>query len=217
MADSDWDPTESRNLVQLARPNCLGKFILDKLHDAAKTMQDGYLSRYGELPKDLKYDKDLLQPYSTFFELPIFKEEVAVVEAHTEDLRKRWQEIWHPDTPSKRGASKKKADKKALEDQRKRAIIAEFMQGPPPEKTRMLRAIGKLEEVAASYAYRSNSTKFAFNVAFRQLAAMKAKACGSSPTAWNVGAVMSVSSSAARVLSQNTYADGGRDWKDSKF
>lgn len=201
MADVDYG--EIGNTKYLRRSARLPKFILEDLLEAGKTLQSEHLRKYDELGKHLKQgkyrDEGITSVYKRFSDLDMFHEEVLVVKRFVEQLRIRWREMWG-DAPQP--GAKDKATKRNADNQKLHSLVADFMRGPDEAATSNLRAIGMLEAVAASYAYSLNP-RFGFNVAFRELTTIKAKACGLAPTSAKMAACMTVSASVAHLLTTN--------------
>lgn len=198
------DHIVSGNPNHLRRSEGLPKFILDELLAAGKDLQTAHLCKYDELGPHSKQpdyrDEDILNVSKRCADLIIFQTEMFAVEGFVEQRYTRWKEIWahHNFLTDKRS-------KRIADNQKLRSVIADFVRGPDAAKTPNLRAVGMLDSVAASYAYKKNP-KFGFAVAFRELATIKAKACGLAPTAANIAATMTVSSSAARILSRSNIS-----------
>ncbi|KAI0348335.1 hypothetical protein BDW22DRAFT_1350519 [Trametopsis cervina] len=203
MAEGDF---ADENPNYLHRDKGLPKFILDQLLVAGKKLSDGHLSKYENLGKHFQerrhLDPVILEVYNRYKAIPAFEAELQAVEKFVDHCRTKWQMIWLPKSPSKRAALRGKHNKKQTrqpEQQKIRALVAEYRQATMDAP--ILRETGALATVAASYAYKQGP-RFAFNVAFEEIAGIKAKACRITPAKAEMVASMTVPSSFARVYAQ---------------
>lgn len=194
------------------REKKLGRFVLDELQDAAKKIKEDSGKRYdAQVAKlQLKPDSDIIAFWERCSEEPILQDEMATVRDFVAGLHGRWQVAWvRSPVKHERYTSKKEAKKgRNTDDAKAREIAAEFNEGPPEAQTRALRNLGILHKVLAACAY-SFGRKFAFNIAFTQLTLIKAEARGIAPITEQMSSLLTMPSSAAKVLMNRSEVVGG--------
>lgn len=222
---SSKDTLEQGNVVKLKREHGLGRFVLDELMAAGKRMRDAQLVRYDGLLQAASFgykeqDPELLEPYQKVQELmddPDFRDDPKYqdfgrIKAHIDDHIRRWQRITsesklNPMTPSKRAsASSSKASRAGSTSSAKskrekyEALARSFAAGPEIAKNSPFMLVD-IELLKASWAY-AEKPNFAWKVAFQALCRIKASTRAPVAFTSEFGELMSMSSTAGRVLEQ---------------
>lgn len=201
-------PVADRDSNYPRRSSRLGKFILDTLVDEGKKLSEEQKAKFESETKDLalehnKPDPDIEQCWKRYSDNKLLAEEVAAVKAFVENIYARWLDHWMG-TPSRSkryqsAAKNKEAMQKSMHFVR--ALAAEFNAGPPPGAAPNLHELELLPRVRACAAYRLGSSRsFAFAVAFDELCAIKAGACGLAPTTKTFDNAKRIPRSIARLL-----------------
>ncbi|RDX50511.1 hypothetical protein OH76DRAFT_1348782 [Lentinus brumalis] len=204
------------NALQLRRGAGLDRFVLDDLLIAGEKMRDQKLKQYDELASIRWWDvdTDLTAPYDRVCSLmhhETFHDDLALVEEHIDIHIEKWRIIagessTAPKTPSRRGKAPARVGKsgksvRALWDELSRSFAA----GPELAKDSPLVAIGDLELLKASWAYKKKA-KFAWKVAFQALCRIKASTRNPVALTGEFADMMSISNAAGRVLEQSRQA-----------
>ncbi|KAI0701242.1 RNA dependent RNA polymerase-domain-containing protein [Cerioporus squamosus] len=204
------------NLLPLRRSAGLGRFVLDELLQAGHEMRKEKLKKYDELTTFgyNEKDPDLVAPYNRVLSLmhhETFKDDLALIGEHIEKHIERWQTLSGessraPKTPSRRGKAPATVGNsgkslRALWDE----LAPSFAAGPEISKDSPLAAIGDLELLKASWAY-AQKPKFAWRVAFQALCRIKASTRNPVAVTGEFADMMSITSSAGRVLEQSRLA-----------
>ena len=190
-----------QNEQNLQRPSHLGEFIMDELHKQAKEEGDHWLARienHFESPNCGKFDEDLMAPWNNAIKL---SERWATEQNNTQmkyELQKIVEHVERVHADHRRSVA---APYKTPNSSPQKG--APFTELPIEEKQDTFRKISKLfvsfpppgeffmqdEEIArlrASYAYkhdkRMGGTNFPWDVAMRELGAIKARATGRQKT-----------------------------------
>ncbi|RPD82709.1 hypothetical protein L226DRAFT_35401 [Lentinus tigrinus ALCF2SS1-7] len=203
------------NFLQLKRGPGLGRFVLDDLLAAGKQMRDEKLKQYDKLAT-FRYerDPDLVAPYNRarpFMTHDTFKDDLALIEQHVLEHITKYQatvgaSFKTPKTPSKRGraagpAGKSGKSMRVLWDE----LVRSFAAGPDIPRDSPVVALGDLEQLKASWAYEKNM-KFAWKVAFQALCRIKASTRNPVALTSEFADMMSIPSTAGRVLEQSRLA-----------
>jgi len=189
------------------RPGRLGRFVLDVLLEHGKKIWEAHNVKYANLRSKTpsRPDHDLLQPYqeaNTGFNSPPHSEQLEILKKHVQKCRSDWAGLSSfarsPTSPN----AKARADTKLKKNLTVANIRKEFAAGPPPELMPDLYSLPRgsrmVKEIKASFAY-SLGEKFGWEVAFRDLCALKAGAYGDEyPVHGKFRDVMVISSSVAR-------------------
>ena len=202
------DGDDSREGSRPVRPARLGKFVLDALLEHGKKIWEDHNIKYKKLrlktpsgPNDL----DLLRPYEEAeagFTSSPYSEQLEILKQQVRKCRSDWAKLGSfarsPPSPN----AKARADAKQKQGLSVASIRNQFAAGPPPEQIQDLyllpRGARMVKEIKASFAY-SLGEKFALEVAFHDICALKAGAHGDEyPVHGKFRDVMVVSSSVAR-------------------
>ncbi|KAH9948208.1 RNA dependent RNA polymerase-domain-containing protein [Amylocystis lapponica] len=202
----------SSTSMHLRRPSSMPPFVLDKLLEAGAKIEAELINRFDSLkPRNLEtlLDPNLLQPYKQAKELAdhfklagvgMYAAELKAIEKHVADHIERYRAIGAQSHAPAR--SRGRAGAKPSSSREWRALSRSFDEGPPD--LTLLPKTMCLAEVKASCAYGQHA-KMAWAVAFRSLCALRAAAShgGAVVFAGAFADAMTMSSAAARVLSQN--------------
>ena len=199
--DSDGGP-------RCTRPPRLGKFVLDALLEHGKKIWEDHGSKYEKLKSRISNtpnDIDLLRPYEeakTAFTTPPYSEQLEILTGHVRKCRSDWAGLGRFARTPLGPDAKARAEAKQQQGSVVTNIKKEYAAGPPPESIVDLyslpRGLRTVKEVKASFAY-SLGGKFAFEVAFRDICALKAGANGEEyPVHGRFRDIVVVSSSVAR-------------------
>ena len=179
------DGDNSREGSRPIRPARLGKFVLDALLEHGKKIWENHHVKYEKLrPKtsNRPNDPDLLQPYeeakNSFTDSPHL-EQLEILEQHVRKCRSDWANLAgfarSPISPN----GKARADTKQKQSSVVANIQNEFKTGPLPEQIPVLYSLPRgakmVKEIKASLAYKLGE-KFALEVAFQEICALKAGA-----------------------------------------
>ncbi|TFY77228.1 hypothetical protein EWM64_g6785 [Hericium alpestre] len=187
------------NRVSLRRRRSLPRFVLDSLLATGQELQTMHLQKYAELDTwHGRPDPDLLSPIEKALAVPnaMIKEEVKLIRKHVEASQQGYGRYWTTYKPtSKKGKSNRSA---ALFHDKVRKPYAEGPDVP------VVAALSNLDELRASdtykYAMKEKKEKFAFEVAFKALCTIKARAVDSTPMSQQFANIMQMQSAAVRVL-----------------
>lgn len=198
------DTTSVDPIADARRDGELGLFVLQALASTAKRAQEEFMRRRESIMAAKPYIKDAVieAQWNTVAECDWFRDEILVVQDFVGTLYIDYLRIWTPGpgTPVASSKAEKKAET-AFRTAQLRTLCTKFCQGPPSARTPRLRQLKMLDKAMAAWAY-LKSPKFGFSVAFTQLAAIKANACGLAPLTEVFDSVMTMPSSAARLLAQ---------------
>ncbi|KAI0341433.1 hypothetical protein BDW22DRAFT_303425 [Trametopsis cervina] len=195
------DPQLVRHARKVRTP-----FILDELLEEGARLKDEKLAEYGRMGTGLEYrpDEDLKRPWkdALLLDIPGYKEELKILSAHVNECLKDWA-VSVGDTAMNSRLAESKAKREARQKagtKGKLDLAKKFAAGPVG--CPLLRALGKLESVRASCAYTKNMS-FGWAMAFQALCAIKASTKGTKAFTVEFAEVMSISSAAMRVISQD--------------
>jgi hypothetical protein len=195
-----------QNEKNLQRPKDLGVFIMDELYDQAKDEKDLWLARiehHFEAQNHRKADEDLVAPWNQAIELgrrwaaeennTRMNHELDAIVKHVESVYKDHRGILAsprrtPTSPQKLGSVP--FSQLPIEGRQDaiRKISRQFISFPPPGKFFM--PDEEIARLRASYAYKydhdhgrwNQGTSFPWDVAMRELGAIKARATGGHKT-----------------------------------
>ena len=199
---------DSSETPRLSRPPQLGTFVLDALLDHGKKIWQDYDETYRELRSRIPNaprDHDILRPYEeakTCFTTDPRSGELDILMKHVKKCRSDWAGLGSfaraPASPN----AKAQADAKQKQGSAVASIKKEFATGPPPESIPALysepNGSRMVREIKASFAYFLGE-KFAFEVAFHDICALKASANGDAyPVHGKFRDIVTISSSVAR-------------------
>ena len=187
-----------QNEQNLQRPSCLKRFIMDELHKQAEEEGSIWLAKidhHFEAPHRYKLDEDLVAPWNKAIEL---SERWATEENNTrmkqelEAIIQHVKEVYSDHRGSLTSPSKglRNSPKKAVpftgqpievRQDTIRKLSKKFVSFPPPGK--FLMQDEEIARLRASYAYKYDHetrfwTRFPWDVAMRELGAIKARATG---------------------------------------
>lgn len=189
-----------QNENNLQRPHSLGRFIMDELHKQAESEGDQWLARienHFESPNRCKIDEDLAAPWNKAIELSNrwtteenntrMKHELEAIAEHVRGVYTDHRGSLASPNKVSRTSPKKGARFSGLPIEVRqdaiRRLSRQFVSFPPPGK--FLMQDEEIARVRASYAYRydhearcSGWTRFPWDVAMRELGAIKARATG---------------------------------------
>ena len=189
-----------QNEQNLQRPNPLGQFIMDELHKQAENEGDHWLAKiesHFEAPNRCKIDQDLVTPWNKAIELSnrwVAEENNTRMKLELEAIAEHVKSVYNEHrgsltSPSKatRNSPQKGAPFTGLPIEVRqdaiRKLSRKFVSFPPPGK--FLMPDEEIARVRASYAYKydheirsSGWTRFPWDVAMRELCAIKARATG---------------------------------------
>ena len=195
-----------QNEKNIQRPNGLGQFIMDELYEQAKEEKDEWLARiesHFKAQNRSNVDEDLIAPWNRAIKLSgrlATEEKSTWMKRELEEIAKHIQSVYEVHRDSFRVSSKKASSSlkscvpftelpiEARQDAIRR-VSRQFVSFPPLGKFFM-----QDEEIArlrASYAYKydhdrqfikSAGTSFPWDVAMRELGAIKARATGGHKT-----------------------------------
>lgn len=190
--------SSERNERNLQRPKQLGRFIMDELHKQAEEEGNHWLAKiesHFEAPSRCKLDEDLVAPWNKAIELSNrwateenntrMKRELEAIEQHVKTIYTDHRGLLASPSKASRNSPKKAVPftGQPIEVRQDifRKLSRDFASFPPPGKFLM-----QEEEIArlrASFAYKYDHekgywTRFPWNVAMRELGAIKARASG---------------------------------------
>ena len=190
-----------QNEQNLQRPNSLGRFIMDELHKQAEEEGNHWLSKiesYFAPPTNrCKLDEDLVAPWNNAIELSnrwATEENNTRMKQELEEIAQHVKEVYSSHRGSLSSPTKaiKNSPKKAVpftgqpievRQDTFRKLSKKFASFPPPGK--FLMQDEEIARLRASYAYLhdhemrfSNWSRFPWDVAMRELGAIKARATG---------------------------------------
>ena len=188
------------NEQNLQRPDFLGRFIMDELHKQAEEEGNHWLAKiesHFEAPNRCKLDEDLVSPWNKAVELSnrwAEEENNTRMKQELEKIRDHVQKIYAEHRGSLSSPSKilRNSPKKAVpftgqpievRQDTIRKHSRQFASFPPPGE--FLMPDEEIARLRASYAYKydhkirfSNWSRFPWDVAMRELGAIKARATG---------------------------------------
>ena len=189
-----------QNEQNLQRPNSLGRFIMDELHKQAEDEGDHWLAKiqsHFEISNRCKVDEDLVAPWNKAVELSNrwatvennnwMKHELEAITGHVKSVYTEHRSSLSSPTKASRNSPKKGAPFTGLPIEVRqdaiRRLSRRFVSFPPPGK--FLMQDEEIARLRASYAYKydheiqsSGWTRFPWDVAMRELCAIKARATG---------------------------------------
>ena len=189
-----------QNEQNLQRPNFLGRFIMDELHKQAEDEGNYWLAKiesHFEAPNRCKLDEDLVAPWNKAIELSnrwATEQNNTSMKQELEAIAKHVKEVYTDHRGSLASPSKglRNSPKKAVpftgqpievRQDTIRKLSKKFVSFPPPGK--FLMQDEEIARLRASYAYKydhetrcSNWSRFPWDVAMRELGAIKARATG---------------------------------------
>lgn len=179
------DGDDSKGGLRPVRPARLGQFVLDALLDHGKKIWEDHNVKYEKLKLKTRggpNDHDLLRPYEeakACFTSPPHSEQLEALRQHVQKCRSAWAGLGGFARSSASPNAKARADAKQRQGSMVLNIRKQFATGPPPEQIPDLyllpRGARMVKEIKASVAY-SLGEKFALEVAFRDICALKAGA-----------------------------------------
>lgn len=197
--DRDRFHASGQNEQNLQRPNFLGRFIMDELHKQAEVEGNYWLAKiesHFEAPNRCKLDEDLVTPWNKAIELSNrwateenntrMKEELEAITKHVKQIYIDYRSLLS--SPSKGPRTPKKVVPFTGQpiEMRQDAIRGQskkFASFPPPGK--FLMQDEEIARLRASYAYKYDHetrcgswSRFPWDVAMRELGAIKARATG---------------------------------------
>jgi RNA-dependent RNA polymerase len=212
------DSADGRGLP-IIRHASLGPFILDILLEAGHQMKKKHLIAYDNLKKDLdhKKDPDLCQPFleasnnateAAKAGFPYLARDLAAIRSHVDSVYNSWcvaaREIKKssPQNISPQKSTPKKG-RKHLSNQGDAMfdITKQFAHGP----NNLSPFTTAVDDIKASYAYEryhswQKADYFAFNMAFKHLTIIKARAKGPVGMTLSFGESMTMSTSLLRAM-----------------
>ena len=212
------DGDDSKDGIRPIRPTRLGKFVLDVLLEHGEKIWKNHHAKYEKLKprsSDLPNDPDLLRPCEeakSGFTNPPYSEELEILEQHVRKCRSDWANLGGLARSPVSQNAKAKADTKQKQSSAVASIRNKFKTGPPPEQIPNLYSLPRgarmVKEIKASLAYKSGE-KFALEVAFREICALKAGAHDEEyPVNGKFRDIMVVSSSVARRYNAQNASHG---------
>ena len=189
-----------QNEQNLQRPNFLGRFIMDELHRQAEDEGNHWLAKiesHFKMPSRYKVDEDLVAPWNKAVELSNrwttdesntrMKDELEAIARHVRSVYAAHRGSLASPSKASRNSPKKGAPFSALQIEVRqdaiRKLSRQFVSFPPPGK--FLMQDEEIARLRASYAYKydheircSGWTRFPWDVAMRELCAIKARATG---------------------------------------
>jgi len=176
---------DSNDGLRPIRPPRLGKFVLDALLEHGKKIWESHNTKYENLRSKTPSgpnDPDLLLPYEeakSGFTSPPYSEQLEILRKHVRKCRSDWASLARfarsPASPN----AKARADTQQKQSSAVADIRKQFTTGPPAELIPQIYSLPRgsrmVGEVKASLAY-SLGEKFALEVAFRDICALKASA-----------------------------------------
>lgn len=192
------------------RDDKLGIFVIQALASTAERIQNDFKRRKESLmPPGKIYPKDyaIEAQWKTVADCEWFRDELPAVQDFVGTLYNEYLRIWASGGGASIGSSKaKQKEENASKSAQLRTLCTTFCQGPLPALTPRLRQLKMLDKATAACAY-MKSSKFGFTVAFTQLTAIKANTCGSAPLTEVFDSLMTMPSSAARLLAQKAHPE----------
>lgn len=196
------DSREGPNLVR--RPG-LGKFVLDALLEHGKKIWKDHKQKLELKAPCTSNDPDILRPYDEAiiaFTSPPYSEQLEILRKHVQEYKHKWSKLGRFSRAPASPSAKALADAKEKQGLAVADIKKGFAAGPPPESIRDLYSLPRgwrmVREIKASIAY-SAGEKFALEVAFHDICALKASSDGNEyPVHGKFRDVTLVSSSVAR-------------------
>jgi hypothetical protein len=207
---------ESTGTVPADRDRHLGRFVLQSLLEAGQEQKSKHMKAYDGLSEQINAgnrkmkDPDLCRPFVEarekaralanlgFHEL---ERELEDIVRHVERVRRLWATAGNKEpSPQKRPPSKKgKASTSKAKDNPYSALAKDFSEGLAG-----IQYTTNVEEVKAACAYdcerMEQPERFAFCVAFKHLASIKAKAKGPSPMTIQFAESMAISGSYLKAM-----------------
>lgn len=178
------------------------RFILEILVQTGQTIQTEMLKKYNQLAAN-KIDEDpaLLQPWmsTSSIEVKEIADAVTALQNFVDKCNEEWGTLWAINRAKEPrfGSAKQHKEQKRTAQQAKHDFVARFAQ-EPLEECRLLRKLGVLDQVKASYAYSLNPT-FAYNVAWQTLCKIKADSLGSKAFTVEFGSAMTIPAAEVRT------------------
>ena len=196
------------------RGRTLAPFVLDALQDFSREVEKGVLTKYKDLGDTpgmgsglRKQDEDLLKPYQRISEkfskmeplhidefLRQARRELKMIEDHVKARQREWAEAFRPQGSHKEVPASTK--RTAISTLRQK-----FASGPDVPHISL---ISNVAAIRASYAYKqckSESSTFAFAMAFEELCLIKAQESGGTTLDRDFAELMAIPKSTVRVLS----------------
>ena len=198
--DRDRFHTSGQNEKNLERPKALGRFIMDVLHKQAENEGNSWLARieaYFEAPIRCKTDEDLVGPWNKAIQLSNrwateenntrMKRELEAIAEHVKGVYTDHRGSLASPTNISRNSPKKGAPFTGMPIEVRqdaiRKLSRQFVSFPAPGK--FLMQDEEIARLKASYAYKydreirnSGWSRFPWDVAMRELGAIKARATG---------------------------------------
>ena len=189
-----------QNEQNLQRPHFLGRFIMDELHKQAEEEGDHWLAKiesHFETPNRCKLDEDLVSPWNKAMELSNrwvaeenntrMKQELVAIAEHVQKVYTNHRGSLASPSKKLRNSPKKvvpfTGQPIEVRQDTIRELSRQFASFPPPGKFFM--PDEEIARLRASYAYKydhkmrfSNWSSFPWDVAMRELGAIKARATG---------------------------------------
>ena len=192
-----------QNEQNLQRPNFLGRFIMDELHKQAEEEGKHWLAKiesHFEAPNRCKLDEDLVAPWNKAIELSNrwateenstrMKEELEAIAQHVKNIYSDHRGSLASPNKGLRNSPKKAVPFTGqpieVRQDTIRNLSKKFASFPPPGK--FLMHDEEIARLRASYAYkydhemRLSWTRFPWDVAMRELGAIKARVAGRQKT-----------------------------------
>jgi len=199
----EWDRfrASGQNEQNLQRPNFLGRFIMDELHKQAEDEGNHWLANiesHFEPPNRWRVDEDLVTPWNNAIELSNrwateekntrMKQELEAIAEHVRTVYTNHRSSLASPSKGLRNSPKKAVPFTGqpieIRQDAIRKLSREFVSFPPSGT--FLMQDEEIARLRASYAYKydfentrfSNWTRFPWDVAMRELGAIKARATG---------------------------------------
>lgn len=179
---SEANTSSTSNIKRPVRDSFLPKFILDILHKAGQDLKKRLGVEHDQLRARLNYvtrgepydlDASIVKVHDECKEL-LSEDEWAQITGFVDQKLQDWMALWCQ-SPSKRKKFSTKAkmkEDKQVDNAKVRELVEAFARGPPFTTTNG-EQLNRLYRAMAAYAYCAKP-KFAFNVAFEELCAIKA-------------------------------------------
>jgi len=211
------DGDDSKEGLRPVRPARLGKFVLDALLEHGRKIWEGHRVKYDKLRSKTSGgsdDPDLLRPFEeakSGFTSPPHLEQLEILMQHVQKCRSDWAALGgfalrSPASPN----AKARADAKQKQASTVANIRKKFAEGPPAERMPDLYSLPRgarmVKDIKASFAY-TLGEKFAFEVAFRDICALKSTNDQYS-IHWKFRDIVTVSSSVARRYNAQNASRG---------
>ncbi|KAF8913977.1 RNA dependent RNA polymerase-domain-containing protein [Gymnopilus junonius] len=204
-ATEDRERSDMSNEANVKRPSALGRFIMDELYKQASSEGDHWLAdveKFFQLKGPCKEDEHLSAPWLKALKKAEqwqeqehnfrMTQELEKIRCHVEQVyNEHRNELSSPRKPSRTSPKKSGPSFTDLpievRQDKIRQLSKKFTSFPPPDE--FLTSEQDIASIRASYAYvydlkqrerfsSSNFTRFPFDVAMRELAAIKARARG---------------------------------------